>query len=389
MEVIMMHHLLCRTFLKLAINYFDTDEIGTAETTLLATIALVTRSQASSADFTPSPTNGNYDDDNGSSYLSFVKNNEPATAELYNELMEAYNYLGMIWANRTEQGKAEQCFKKAEETLMTFMSKYNNEAFEKIKLPGFIPHMDGTKTVKKQLEEHQTMTNFYLAQLYTHLGIHSKAAQYCYKTLNQQLESGLLFDKAEWAQNCMQLSSFYAKENDFAHAEHCIIASQKVLLQQQQNSTSAAVAVDAESSSKTEKSDNEAMAVANLSLAFARLYTSKLRYCNNEFQKHLSEGKSFAECSKLPAVEILPNAGSELVPVEFKSLNIGAPKKQIVVFAFDKILPMFKEARTGYETALKYYVLDGYVSDHVGIILDFSTLYRLLTNFETDIDRRM
>jgi hypothetical protein len=56
---------------------------------------------------------------------------------------------------------------------------------------------------------------------------------------------------------------------------------------------------------------------------------------------------------------------------------------------FDAARTVFKRAMQQLEHAKEYFVLDGYVSDHVAIVTDQSALYRQLAIFEQDGDRKV
>ena len=49
---------------------------------------------------------------------------------------------------------------------------------------------------------------------------------------------------------------------------------------------------------------------------------------------------------------------------------------------------VFKESLTRLKKALEFYILDGYVTEHIDILEDQSSLYRELSFFETDVDRK-
>jgi len=55
---------------------------------------------------------------------------------------------------------------------------------------------------------------------------------------------------------------------------------------------------------------------------------------------------------------------------------------------FDKAREYYKEGQRAFDKALKFYVLDGYVTDHYNILADVSNLFKSLIFFETDDDRK-
>ncbi|XP_065563999.1 KIF-binding protein-like isoform X2 [Artemia franciscana] len=64
------------------------------------------------------------------------------------------------------------------------------------------------------LESENTLTLYYIAQVYQHLGKSSESAKYCSLTLRKQLERGVT-DTIYWALNCATLSQYFASRNFF------------------------------------------------------------------------------------------------------------------------------------------------------------------------------
>jgi KIF-binding protein len=59
------------------------------------------------------------------------------------------------------------------------------------------------------------------------------------------------------------------------------------------------------------------------------------------------------------------------------------------VTGFDEARVLFKSALSRHVKAQQFYVLDGYVTDHVALCRDVSAMYKWLSQFEEDEKRKL
>lgn len=120
--------------------------------------------------------------------------------------LNGLNQIGILWTNRSDVPKAKDFLIKAE------------QIYDDFKLLNISPHtiydLFGTKDEiekgkgDKMLDKINTLTLFYLAQIFGSLGDLQKSAVYCHTTLKKQL---LLhdYDSIDWALNAATLSQYF------------------------------------------------------------------------------------------------------------------------------------------------------------------------------------
>lgn len=120
--------------------------------------------------------------------------------------LNALNQLGILWTNRNDVPKAQTFLDKAEATYTTFRATD--------KSPLTIYDVFGTEDEIENgkgatlLEKINTLTLFYLAQVYGTLGDLQKSAIYCHTTLKKQLHMKD-YESIDWALNAATLSQFF------------------------------------------------------------------------------------------------------------------------------------------------------------------------------------
>ncbi|GLI71316.1 hypothetical protein VaNZ11_016475, partial [Volvox africanus] len=217
-----------------------------------------------------------------------------------------------------------------------------------------LPYND-TEAVQSQY----TKTLYYLAQVYGHMKSSDRSALYCAATLYRQLASGK-YDLDDWVNNCLQLGGYYAKVHAYGLAMYCHAAAQAV--------------VDRDTAAGAVLGDDIS---ANLQLATARVYNMRLAASHSKYV----EGRELE--MHYPDVSYFPDY------LRFSGLSIPSP--DFFPWGLEALAADFAAARellnTGmpyFKAALSYYQLDGWVTDHVGIVMDMSNMYRCLAGFEAD-----
>ena len=75
--------------------------------------------------------------------------------------------------------------------------------------------------------------------------------------------------------------------------------------------------------------------------------------------------------------------------IKFDELKIVNFKEFFIPKNFEDIKKIFRLANTQYKKALEFFVLDGYVTEHVNIQTDVSSLYKYLGYLEKDPSRNL
>ncbi|KAF0700906.1 Aste57867_8592 [Aphanomyces stellatus] len=184
-----------------------------------------------------------------------------------------------------------------------------------------------------------THTLFYLAQLYGHLNAPEKSAMYCQLTLRHQLDDQKNLPP-DWVQNCLHLSEYFLKQNQLPKASQCIHACTTVGAQPKE----------------------EAQIAANL----AKLYIQTLYLAQHN-------------------IDLIPDTDVLFPNIESRDTFISPSD----IDSFDAARELFKKAMAALNTAKTYFVLDGYVTDHIRLLQSQSRCYAKLIPFEPDRKRQM
>ena len=283
--------------------------------------------------------------------------------------VHAYNHLGVLWGNRSEQ-------QKALEYLLKSKAVYESH----IALPPPITDsqwLSGDSVSEwereKEFESLHTYTLFYLAQVFGNLQQVKQSAHYCQTTLSRQLEMKE-YDAIEWSLNCATLSQFYISMEQFAQARHCL-ASASCMLEQYLSESSFG---DGES-----ELDPEGMLAEKIQQVKADISRCWIKYC----LALLSSSKDKQEREN--EEEGPPERSSKRKLFRFEPLEVADLEAAVpcdLVESFDGAKPVFVHCQKHIEAAKEYYTLDSFASDSVSITQDFSQLYKLVAFFETAID---
>ena len=319
--------------LHLGLNYFNTDELGRADEAFEASLRQL------------------------DGVSSKVK-----TASLS---VHAYNHLGVLWGNRSEQ-------QKALEYLLKSKAVYESH----IALPPPITDsqwLTGESVSEwereKAFESLHTHTLFYLAQVFGNLKQVKQSAHYCQTTLSRQLEMKE-YDAIEWSLNCATLSQYYISTEQFAQARHCLAAATCMLEQYLSDSSSS----DAES-------DPEGMLAEKIQQVKADISRCWIKYCLGL----LSASKDKQELEEAQSEQ--PAAKRKLF--KFEALEVADLEAAVpcdLIESFDGAKPVFFFCQKQIEAAKEYYTLNSFASDSVSITQDHSQLYKLVAFFETAIE---
>jgi tetratricopeptide (TPR) repeat protein len=294
-----------------------------------------------------------------------------------NIYQEIYNNLGIVFYNKGEIKKGLQYLGKAEQMYKVFndlngfnmtnnftqfmincskcdMNESSSSTYSSAneKLEFFNFYIDGGLN-KKSFEHNYTLTIFYYAQAFTKLGFRKKAIKYCSITLKRQIEFNE-YDLKDSIVNCINLSDFYTENQHYAQSEYILIS---------------AISLLPEDLTKKKKIR------ASLQIQLGKYFLERLKFAVRQTKEQL-----------------WINENEELYSIvnkrifTFNNLNILWPKIEDVR-DIEQAKLLFRLANTQFKKAIEYYVMDGFVSEHINITRDISQLYKYLMFFETDNNR--
>uniref|UniRef100_A0A8C5NQ97 KIF-binding protein n=1 Tax=Junco hyemalis TaxID=40217 RepID=A0A8C5NQ97_JUNHY len=311
----------------------------------------------------------------------------PDCVSLY---IQAQNNLGILWSQRDEIETAQTYLESAEALYNQYMKEDGNPPLDPSEHFMAEEEKLTDQERSKRFEKAYTHTLYYLAQVYQHLEMIEKAAQYCHTTLKRQLEYCGYYP-VEWARNAATLSQYYLSKECFMEARHCLAAASVIFSQ-------AGQVPSAEDSDETEPDQQD---LPERKAEIARCW---IKYCLNLLQS---------------ARKLLEDNIGELDPDRQLELKAQRKKeedekekgrKKAVLFGTsdicDSVLAMeekvssvypldFQEAREVFlvgqnyvQEAKEFFQVDGYVTDHIEIVQDHSALFKVLAFFEEDYERR-
>ncbi|KAK5584653.1 hypothetical protein RB653_006268 [Dictyostelium firmibasis] len=269
-----------------------------------------------------------------------------------------------------------------------------------------------SKDFEDKLDSLQLQNYFYFAQLYGLLKDSELSSKYCELTLRKQLKRNN-FDKLEWCKNSLMLAEYYLSELNFDYAKQCFLVSNFIC-------------------KDIENEDDREETQANIYLVMGKFYLEflhffkdieNLNHChrinNNDndidfIQDDLSsislmekekEDKLFNE-NQIKKEKLL-----DLISFNKRSLNIekplftelgidqlnkiynhstfSSPIDLIVVKDQPSARDIFLKSQHFFNKAKKYYILDGFVSQHIKILFDQINLFEYLNMFETNAGRKV
>ncbi|KAF7247214.1 hypothetical protein EYD10_06648 [Varanus komodoensis] len=138
--------------------------------------------------------------------------------------IQAQNNLGILWSERDDIKTAQSYLESAEALYNQYMKEIGNPPLDSNEHFMTEEEKLSDQERSKRFEKVYTHTLYYLAQVYQHLEMIEKAAQYCHTTLKRQLEySG--YYPVEWALNAATLSQYYLRKQCFMESRHCLAAA--------------------------------------------------------------------------------------------------------------------------------------------------------------------
>ena len=288
-----------------------------------------------------------------------------------NYYQEIFNNLGIVYYNSGEIKKGLEHFAKAELIYKTFflnLEKSNSKFTFSIDFNNFMTNInndssnpilynlesDDFEKNKKIFEHNYTLTIFYFAQAFTKLDFQKKAIHFCSVTLKRQIENDE-YDVKDAVKNCINLSDFYLESQNLAQTEYILKCALSLL-----------------PSDKTQKKKLRASVQSQL----GKYYLERLKLA------HLLKNRN-TSISKEKNLDELLNKKKFTID-KLKDINFPEIKD---VHNLEDVKSLFRKGNTQLQRALKIFILDGYVTEHIKINQTLSQLYKYLCSFETDNGR--
>ncbi|XP_041649821.1 KIF-binding protein [Cheilinus undulatus] len=303
------------------------------------------------------------------------------------------NQLGILWAGRDETETAQGFLETAESLYQRYMKEDGSPPTDMTEYftteEKLLTHQERTK----RFELAYTHTMYYLAQVYKNLGLNERAATYCHSTLQRQLQFSQ-FSPMEWALNAATLSQYYITKGRYMEGRHCLSAATVI----------SDLAGEVPSEAAAQESETERDRREQLRQKRAEIARCWIKYCVNLLQdakKQLEDNIGELDTDLQEELKRARRREEEEEEKERKSALlfgsedtfdsiISQEEKVSCLFPLD-----FTEARAVFlvgqnyvSQAKEYFQMDGYVTDHIEILQDHSTLFRGLAFFEEDLERR-
>ncbi|XP_042237944.1 KIF-binding protein-like isoform X2 [Homarus americanus] len=297
----------------------------------------------------------------------------PATVGL---AISCHNQLGILWSNRALYTTAKRHLDRANMLYEEYQKQSTTP-------PRTIYSLFSTNSEKDSscddtsgidaLEKLHTLTFYYLAQVYGHLGAPDKSAWYCHSTLQRQLASKD-YDPIDWSINAATLSQFYQGKEKFRVARHLLASASKVLSGHEAEVDT----LQEETHEVAHKQEKYRQCKADVGRCWGR-------YCLVLLQ---------ASCDRAIPDEPGQESQEEHQPEEelqFVQLEVSDLESEVAASPgenFDEVRPIFLAGLRWLTTARQYYTLEDHASDHVSISQEMSHLYKALAFFEPSEERR-
>eukprot|EP00941_MAST-03F_sp_MAST-3F-sp1_P004259 g4259.t1 len=338
---------------RLGVNYFQTEETGLALSSLqsaLSHLSPTTAASLSNEKKLVCKTDGNIYDSVLPS--AFSSSDVPLVLQNLSSAILLHNTLGALYSNLGDTEKSASFLKRS--LLAYQLGKREN------------------KQMSQEVENLYTHSTFFFAQTVGTLGYPNESALWCRITLDRQLKSSQL-DEMEWAKNCCSLSDFYFHSNDYHNCARCLAASELMLKR-----------VD---SDKTVDRERLQCNLAKVMKRWGMLYLEILKKAR---RSDASDVKPNTNSDEKSSTSIFSSLSFELpclnnCDIKMETI-LSSPS---VISTFTLAAEIFKIALLSLQQALQYFVFDGFVTPHIEIQLLISSLYRIISDFESDGKRRL
>ncbi|GLH13242.1 KIF1-binding protein [Gryllus bimaculatus] len=286
--------------------------------------------------------------------------------------LTALNQLGILWSQRDDPKKSQAYLEKAEVLYKTYINSEN-------------AHNSSSES-ESSLEQVHTLTLYYLAQIYSSLNDHVKAAVYCHTTLRRQLESKN-FDPIDWALNAATLSQYFLEKNGYSQARHHLAAA-SYILDQYENEGNLSVGTEEEQEAKKEQYHHRC---ADVSRCWAKYSLTLLAASKERLMAGTDEDGLSNNLAEMQVSENSLASQQEVSELWFISLELSTYEEGVdtrYALVFEEARELFRHSRNWLSNAQTYYTKESHASDYVQIVQDMSQLYKNLIFFEDDKERQ-
>ena len=264
-------------------------------------------------------------------------------ARYLNTFQDVLNALGILRCNRGENDNGLQYFYKSQ-SLFESMKTVQFQSFSHT----FRDYLTGSDNFRfiiqggvnlRKAEQNYTLTLFYMAQAFSKLGDKHKSAEYCAETLKRQIISGD-YDMKDWAVNTINMAEYYVENQYMAQAVYILECGLSIITGKRRKLRS------------------------TLNMQLGRAYRSLL---DLGLTVHRQGQERPVEINQ--QLLVLPMLSASWKELIFPT-DIEAAKE------------IFKIANNHFKIALEYFIIDGYVTEHIEMKKDISGLYKCLCYFE-------
>jgi KIF-binding protein len=271
-------------------------------------------------------------------------------AKYLNTFQDVLNALGILRCNRGENQKGLEFFFKSQalyESLKNIeMQDFSHTFADYLSGQGNFRFIIQGGVNPRKAEQNYTLTLFYMAQAYSKLGDKHKSASYCAETLKRQMISGD-YDMKDWAVNCINMAEYYVENGYIAQGIYILQCGMSIITGKRRKLRS------------------------TLNMQTGRAYRALLELAVDTDKQKKTPPEQLNE-----QLLVLPMLSAQFIPQVFPT-EIESAKE------------VFKIANGHFKTALEYFVIDGYVTEHIEMKKDVSALYKSLCYFESSDARVM
>lgn len=324
--------------------------------------------------------------------INLLKNDElMMRQEAVSVALITYSELGIIWASRY-QGRDKAMF-----NLQKVESLYNKYKHEVGLAPFAIdeslrPKEDRFTNLQREakFEKIFTHTLFYLAQMYKQSEDNDLSAAYCQRTLRRQLEAKE-YDPKEWAVNSAGLSQYYICQNMYREAKHCLACANVII--EEAKPPEGLPDPRPDDDNETVMLRNEIpQRKADIARCWIKYFLALLDYSKERLYNDVCEldiNRQVAAIEQLHLNEETDNdvpKDHDRMPLEVDLVEENV--RHLPVTTFEESRQVFLVAKKYVESALEFFVMDGFVTDNIELTQDMSALYKHIIFFETEKERK-
>eukprot|EP00605_Chrysophyceae_sp_TOSAG23-4_P001540 GSChrysophyteH1.ASY1.ANO1.1688.1 assembled CDS len=272
------------------------------------------------------------------------------------DAMQCLNMLGILWAGR---GVVAKSFLY----LVAANNLYERGKKHTDKLHAGSSSFDRRKA--RDMESVYTHNLFYLAQAYGHVGDSKKSGE----QLNSRFESKTA--ALDWVKNCVGISDFYIALGHYRRCALALISAECVLLR--------FVLESADNIQETQSEEDARVLATEVHADLNR----RIAHLDVLVLKRAFERQLFKESCAESALDFEEPFFAGLSVPAIPYLCAGD------IETFEHARAVFLRASVRLDASKKFYLLEGYVSDHVALVQEQSKLYHYLAAFETEPKRKM